>query len=262
MYEWDPDDYHANSSAQLASAHELIKRLNLKGDEAVLDIGCGDGKITAQIAGLVPRGMVTGIDASGPMIEFAALKFPTASHPNLRFAVMDAREITFENQFDLVFSNAALHWVQNHGPVLQGIRRCLKPGGKMYLQMVGKGGLAPMIRALLVVLADSRWNRHFQGFQSPNSFYGPEPDRQFIMDAGLEPLRVELVSRTMTQKGRAGLTGWLRTTWMPVLSRVPSSEGEEFLGRIVDEFLKANPLGPDGLASIEVMRLVAEARKP
>jgi trans-aconitate methyltransferase len=92
---WNAADYAANSSAQQIWARELIAQLNLRGDERVLDIGCGDGKVTAGLARAVPKGSVTGIDVSPEMIRFARKTFPSGKHPNLEFQVMDAREIDF-----------------------------------------------------------------------------------------------------------------------------------------------------------------------
>lgn len=261
MHKWDPEDYSVNSSAQFAAAKKLIKQLNLKGNEAVLNIGCGDGKITAQIAELVPAGSVVGIDASEEMIKFAASKFPVASHPNLSFVVMDASEITFENQFDLVFSNAALHWVSDHAAVLKGISRALKPKGKIHLHMLGKGSMSQLMQALAATLLDPRWRRYFQGFKSSSSFSEPEAYRQSVKAAGLEPIRVELVPRVMTQDGREGLIGHFRSTWMSVMSRIPPDQTEEFLNRIVDEFLKENPPDASGKLKEQVMGLEVEAVK-
>jgi trans-aconitate methyltransferase len=92
---WNAADYAANSAAQQIWARELIAQLNLRGDEHILDVGCGDGKVTAEIARAVPKGSVTGIDASPEMIRFARKTFPPGTHPNLEFQVMDAREISF-----------------------------------------------------------------------------------------------------------------------------------------------------------------------
>ena len=75
MDKWNPEDYHHNSSVQLSWARELITKLDLKGDERILDIGCGDGKITASIASTAPNGSVLGIDSSHEMISFAESKF-------------------------------------------------------------------------------------------------------------------------------------------------------------------------------------------
>ena len=95
-------------------AEELIPKLRLTGNEAVLDIGCGIGKITARIASCMPQGCVIGIDNSEEMIKLARSKFPQTTYLNVSFQVMDARKLTFKEQFDRVFSNAVLHWIIDH----------------------------------------------------------------------------------------------------------------------------------------------------
>jgi trans-aconitate 2-methyltransferase len=84
-------------------ARELIAKLDLLGFERVIDIGCGDGKVTAAIASTMPNGTVTGIDSSPEMIGFAQQHFPKTCHPNLTFIRMDARYLTFSEEFDIIF---------------------------------------------------------------------------------------------------------------------------------------------------------------
>ena len=91
---WNAADYAANSIVQQSWARELIAKLNLRGDERILDIGCGDGKVTAEMAKAVPRGFVAGTDASAEMIEFAQKSFPKKKYPNLQFQICDARKIS------------------------------------------------------------------------------------------------------------------------------------------------------------------------
>ena len=144
-YRWDAMDYARHSTVQQAWARELIEKLDLQGNEAVLDIGCGDGKVTAEIASHVPDGSVLGIDSSADMIRTAQSGFAKPEFTNICFEVADACELLFENQFDIVFSNAALHWVRNHIPVLKGIYSSLKNGGRMLLQMGGQGNASAII---------------------------------------------------------------------------------------------------------------------
>jgi trans-aconitate methyltransferase len=108
---WNAADYAKNSSAQLLWAQELISKLALQGCESVLDIGCGDGKISAQLARALKNGNVLGIDLSTEMIRYASTQFSSAKYPNLSFARMDATEIRLPQKFDVAFSNATLHWV-------------------------------------------------------------------------------------------------------------------------------------------------------
>jgi trans-aconitate 2-methyltransferase len=103
-HNWNADDYANNSSAQLQWAEELITKLALRGSESLLDIGCGDGKITAQLAHVVKNGRVLGIDSSESMIQRASEQFPPTTNPNLSFLHMDATEIHLSQRFDVAFS--------------------------------------------------------------------------------------------------------------------------------------------------------------
>ena len=91
MYKWDATDYQKNSAVQLTWGKELIAKLDLHGNEHILDIGCGDGKVTAEIAAHVPDGKVVGIDSSSGMIDLARATFPANNSPNLSFFQMDAQ---------------------------------------------------------------------------------------------------------------------------------------------------------------------------
>src|SRR5690348_8128894 len=98
-YDWNAADYEQNSTMQFGLAEELLPRLRLAGWEHVLDLGCGSGRITAQIAGQVPAGAVTGVDVSPDMVAFARRQYPPAGHPNLHFEVMDAQALRFHREF-------------------------------------------------------------------------------------------------------------------------------------------------------------------
>jgi len=120
-YKWDANDYASHSSAQLGWARELIARLDLCGSEDVLDIGCGEGKITAMLAELVVEGSVTGIDRSAEMVALAQKRFPSNRHENLRFRRCDVRELGEEAAYDVAFSNATLHWIKDHASLLRRV---------------------------------------------------------------------------------------------------------------------------------------------
>ncbi len=167
MYQWDAREYRASSSNQKRWALELLAQLELKGAERVLDIGCGDGEITAAIAARVPRGSALGMDSSPDMVELAARQHPAVRHPNLAFVVKDARDIDFPEEFDAVFSNACLHWVSDHRPVLRGIGKCLKPGGRVLLQMGGRGNAASVLDALEEVMKFAAMGGLLRGVRLP-----------------------------------------------------------------------------------------------
>jgi trans-aconitate 2-methyltransferase len=108
------------------------------------------------------------------MIELAQQRFSLKAHPNLSFVVKDARELDFDCEFDLIFSNACLHWVAEHFPVLKRIRRGLKPSGQILFQMGGKGNAEHIIEVMEHVIEQIEWRSFFKDFTFPYGFCSPE----------------------------------------------------------------------------------------
>jgi trans-aconitate 2-methyltransferase len=259
QYKWDADDYSKSSPMQKKWGRELLSKLQLRGNERVLDIGCGDGALTAAIAERLPAGSVLGIDSSPEMIEFARRKYPPHRFPNLAWEIGDASDLRYENEFDVIFSNAALHWVIDHLPVLRGIKRSLKPGGRILVQMGGRGNAAQVVNAFIEVIILKRWRGYFMTLDPSYSFHGPNEYETWLKDVGLTPKRVALVSKDMTHEGRDGLVSWIRTTWLPFTERVPEELREEFILQIVDRYLEKYPADADGLVHVQAIRLEVEA---
>lgn len=257
MIKWNPAEYARQSSHQQAWARELIAKLKLTGRESVLDIGCGDGKVTAELAAHVPAGKVVGIDSSPEMIAFAAEKF--AAEKNLRFEVADASNLPFKNQFDVVFSNAALHWIDDHRPVLAGIRRSLRTGGRILLQMGGKGNASQLISIILPLMRREDWLPYFRDFAFTYGFHGPGEYRLWLSEANLRPVRMQLIPKLMLHDSPAAFAGWLRTTWMPYIHPVPEPLRERWISEITDRYLARHPADLAGRIAVRMMRLEVEA---
>ena len=220
-YTWNANDYAKHSSSQYEWAKELIPKLKLLGNEALLDIGCGDGKITAVLAKSLLSGYVVGVDSSEDMITLARRTFPQDTYTNLSFQMMDVRVLTFIEKFDRVFSNAALHWIINHKSVLHGVQRSLKSGGKLLFQMGGKGNAHDILEVLNDMIREEPWRKFFSDFSFPYSFYEPEEYTAWLLEADLKPERAELLQKDMKLPGKAGLAGWIWTTWMPYTESFP-----------------------------------------
>jgi trans-aconitate methyltransferase len=259
--QWDPEDYRRNSTGQLAWARELIAKLQLRGDERVLDLGCGDGKVTAEIAAAVTQGSVVGIDSAPGMIELASRLFPAGEHPNLAFRLMDARELDLPAEYDVVFSNAVLHWVLDHGPVLRGIARSLMPGGRCLLQMGGRGNGAEVLAVLDELAALPEWAPYLAGMGQVYGFYGPDDYAPWLAEVGLVALRLELLPKDMVHEGAAGLAGWIRSTWLPYTQRVPEGQREEFIAALVHGYLARHPADADGKVHVAMVRLEVAAER-
>ena len=164
---WHGADYARHSSLQAAMADEVLSRLPLQGDEQLLDVGCGDGKLTARIAERLPKGAVLGVDASADMVSYAQQTFSPAAWPNLHFQVADARQLDFEACFDRVVSFNALHWVPQQEQALRGIRRSLKRQGQANLRLVTRCELSSLEELAEAVRREPAWAAAFAGFSDP-----------------------------------------------------------------------------------------------
>jgi trans-aconitate 2-methyltransferase len=261
-YSWNAKDYQKNSANQYAWAQELIPKLKLSGNEALLDIGCGDGKITAEISKALPQGRVIGIDSSPDMINLAQTCFPLNDYPNLSFQLMDARKIVFQPIFDRVFSNAALHWITNQSAVLFAVQKSLKPGGRLLFQMAGKGNAQNVLAVLDEMMAEAPWKQYFENFKFPYGFYDQQEYTNFLVKEDLKPLRVELFPKDMKQAGAEGLAGWVRTTWLPFTEKLPNELKAKFVDELVTRYIQKHPVDDEGMVHVGMIRLEVEAQKP
>ena len=260
-YKWNPEEYQRSSVNQKKWGEELLSRINFRGNEIVLDVGCGGGVLTASLAQKVPQGLVIGIDSSEEMIALARQKFPRTIYPNLTFLVKDVREINFEEEFDLIYSNACLHWVLDHLAVLQRFHRALKPSGKIFLQMGGRGNAATVIKILEKLIISPKWNYFFENFSFPYGFYGPEEYQIWLKKTGFKPKRVELFSKEMIHEDKAKFASWIRSTWLPYTHRVPEEKRKDFIREVVTLYLRDYPPDENGIIRVPMVRLEVEAGK-
>jgi trans-aconitate 2-methyltransferase len=261
MHTWDPRDYECHSAAQESWARDCLGRLRLRGDEQILDIGCGDGRVSADLAELVPAGAVLAIDASPEMIAHACEKHLTVEGANLDFAVADATDLACEDRFDLVVSFNCLHWVRDQAAMLAGVVRALVPGGRTFLHFAGQGNVAGMVSVVGEVAARDAWRPALADLPFPWCFPDADSYRALVEAAGLVPERVELLERQMAHQDATALAGWLRTTWLPYLDRLPADRREAFVDDVVGAYVAVRPTDEQGLVWVDAVRLEVEARR-
>ena len=257
---WDGRDYARHSTVQREFGEEHLAHLELAGTEAILDIGCGDGKLTAILAGKVPRGRVVGIDNSPDMIRTAE-ETQTPHHTNLSFQRIDATSMPFEDMFDVVFSTSSLHWIKDHVPVLAGSVRALKRNGRLYLVFGARGTVAAVVATMDVLIARPAWNDRFSGFELPFGLYGPEEYRTWLEALGLTIDTLEMIDRDVTHEGRDAFEGWFRNTWMPYIHRLEPAQRPAFIEQAVDLYLEQNPVDDQGRVHVKMVSLLVKARK-
>ncbi len=171
-YEFDGLKYEKASIFQQEWGNKLISELNLEGNEVVLDLGCGNGLLTANLAELVPNGNVIGVDASKGMIEVAKEKEKEKS--NLEFELMDLNKLSFDCQFDFIFSNAALHWVKDHNRLWTNIHKIIKPEGFVRFNFAADGNCSHFFKIIKGVIEFKEYREYFSRYTWP--WYTPTLD--------------------------------------------------------------------------------------
>jgi trans-aconitate 2-methyltransferase len=228
---WDAADYSHHSSLQEAMAAQVLELLRLTGNERVLDIGCGDGRLTAQIADRLPQGCTTGVDASPDMVVFATSTFGGSgpARANLSFEVADARMLPYVEAFDLVVSFNALHWVPDQAKALRGIVVALRRSGRAVLRLVVKGERVSLEAVAERVRCQSRWRSYFDRFTDPYLRLTAAQYAELAEGEGLHVLsqHTQLVSWNFGSEEaffgfcKAGFGAWTRC--------LPSDMHEEFV---------------------------------
>lgn len=261
MYKWNAEDYHQNSTEQQRLAREAIAKLGFQGHERILDIGCGDGKITVELAALVPDGSVVGIDSSADMIAFAKHKFPTSSFPNLSFQQGDAKNLNFENEFDAIVSFNCLHWIKDHISVLAGIKKSLKPLGKIHFLFAGKTDDSGMSDLAVKLFQMEKWQTYLQNLKNPYELYTKDEYAEIVESVGLKAINVDAIATKMAFRDKEGFKGLIRTTWLPVTERIPEHLQQELIDDITNIYLEINPPDGNGFVYLPMMKLEVEATK-
>lgn len=238
MTEWNAPEYARLSGLQQAMAEEVLALLNLKGNERVLDVGCGNGKITAEMAARVPQGAVVGVDSSADMIAFASSHFGPTFRPNLRFEVADARRLYFHEEFNLVVSFNALHWIPEQDQPLRSIRAAMKSDGLAQLRLVPAGKRKSLENVIEETRLSSRWERYFQAFHDPYLHLTPEQYAGVAERNGLQVRRIHTEDKSWDFKTRAGFLAFGSVTFIEWTKFIPESERPSFIADVLDRYQK------------------------
>ena len=236
MIEWNAVQYAAHSSLQQAMAEEQLSQLDLGGTEAVLDIGCGDGKITAAIATRLSHGSVLGIDPSRDMIAFASTRFGPSYVPNLRFECGDVRFLPYRHRFDLVVSFNALHWVPEQNVALRSISTALKPNGKAFLRFVSKGKRKSLEEVFEETCLSAKWTGYFQAHVPPFIHVTPEAFRTLAASASLRILDLHVEDKIWNFQNREAFTAFCRATFMEWTQALPDDRRDVFINEVLDAY--------------------------
>jgi trans-aconitate 2-methyltransferase len=191
--DWDAATYDRISGIQVGWAMEQLKRLPLRGDEGLLDAGCGSGRVTGELARRVPQGRVYGVDVSSSMAEHAA----AALGNRATILCQDLVALELPEAVDAVFSNATFHWIPDHDALFAALHRSMKPGARLVAQCGGRGNIDAFRRNAEEVAAEAPFAPYFADWQRPWNYAEAEATAARLERAGfaeaktwLEPKRV------------------------------------------------------------------------
>ena len=244
MTEWNAPEYEHISALQAAMAEEALSLLNLRGTESVLDIGCGQGKITREIAARVPQGRVVGVDASEKMIAFAREQAPASPQPNLQFTVADARHLNFHHEFDLVVSFNALHWIPEQALALESIRAAIKPTGLAQLRLVPTGERKSLEDVIEETRLSPRWAGYFDGFRNPYLHLTPWEYGALAEQHGFSVLRNHTADKTWDFQSRGAFAAFGSVTFVEWSQHLPTSARVDFVNDVLDRYQKVASTRP------------------
>jgi trans-aconitate 2-methyltransferase len=225
---------------------EVLERLELRGDETVLDAGCGSGRVTEALLERLPQGHVIGVDGSAAMIDAAAQRLGE----DVELLVQDLDTLYLGGRrVDAVLSTAAFHWISDHARLFANLRGVLRSGGRLVAQCGGRGNTPALLAAASSAGARGPFAEHLGGWAGPWNFAEPEETAGRLQAAGFADIRTWLVSRPAPYEE---LREWLRTNALTAhTGRLPEDLREPYIDAVAAE------LGPD--PSVTYIRLNIDA---
>ena len=183
--DWDAATYHRVGTPQARWAERVLERLDLRGDETVLDAGCGSGRVTAMLLERLPEGRVIAVDSSPSMVAAAREALPADRVDTM---VCNLVDLELDEPVDAVFSNAVFHWVLDHDRLFERLHAALRPGGQLVAQCGGKGNIAAFKAAMEAVAAREPYAAHIAGW-TPWNYAAPDVTEERLRRAGFAQAR-------------------------------------------------------------------------
>jgi trans-aconitate 2-methyltransferase len=248
--EWDSDVYHRLSGPQVSWGKKVLSRLRLRGDEAVLDAGCGTGRLTAELLDALPRGRVVGVDLSQNMLrsarEHLAHFKPRANLvPNLvpNLVLCDLLRLPFEACFEGIVSTAAFHWVLDHDRLFANLRRALVPGGWLEAQCGGGPNVVSLRKRADELAATPKFAPFFAGFREPWLFQDAEGAAQTLLRAGFVEVETSIEAAPTILDSAGQYNEFVRNIILRRhLENIPSEQlCAEFMAELTDRASEDNP---------------------
>ena len=255
-FNWEPGRYLEYRAERLRPAIDLLARVPLEVPERIADLGCGPGNATALLAARWPRAALVGVDSSAKMLERARQTGPSAD-----WVQADLADWRPDGDFDLLYSNATLQWLPDHGPVLTRWFAALAPGGCLAVQMP-RNFDAPSHRLIAETLANGPWADRLAGLRRTRPVAEPEVYADLFADLGA-PLDLWETTYLHILDGDDPVFRWVSGTALrPILGQLMPDEVAPFQAALAARLAAAYPKRKDGRTLFPFRRLFLVARKP
>ena len=190
--EWNATLYHQISAPQVSWGKKVLSRVSLRGDERLLDAGCGTGRLTRDLLEALPDGQVVALDVSQNMIDAARAYLEPDFRGRVEFALCDLLELKFDQEFDGVFSTASFHWVLDHDRLFRNLYRALRPGGWLVAQCGGARNIERLMARTHGLMENPTYAPYFVGYQSPWEYSDADTAAARLRRAGFEQIETNL----------------------------------------------------------------------
>lgn len=246
--DWDADTYDRVAAPQEEWGREVLARLDLRGDETVLDAGCGSGRVTRLLLERLPHGHVVAVDASEEMVR----KARATLGPEVTVIRADLTELQLDDPVDAVFSSAVFHWIDDHPRLFTRLRGALRPGGRLVAQCGGEGNVGGFLEHVRRVGDTPPFADHVGGWDGNWRFVSPAAAAEALSAAGFEAVDCRLEHRPALL---AEPRDFLRSVCLGAhLERLPASLHDRFVDTVLDSV--GEPV------RLDYVRLNLDARKP
>jgi trans-aconitate 2-methyltransferase len=256
--EWNAAAYHKVSGPQTSWGQKVLDRLTVRGDECVLDAGCGSGRLTGELMERLPKGRIVALDRSWNMLMTARANLRPIFGDRVSFIQVALPEMPFVESFDLVFSTATFHWVLDHPALFHNIYRALKPRGRLVAQCGGGPNLAHARRHAERLMRQPRFAPYYADWTGLWEYASPETAAARLTAAGFEDVHTSLEPATTGFSSAGDYREFVSNViFHPHLAMLPTAElKQEFLDEVTEHAGRDDPP-----FTLDYWRLNMEARR-
>ncbi len=259
LREWDASSYHRVANPHVDWGRVVLERLPLRGDETVIDAGCGTGRLTELLLERLPHGRALALDQSTNMLDQAALHLTPRFGDRVAFRQADLASLDLDMVADAVFSTATFHWITDHERLFTALYRALKPGGWLVAQCGGGPNIASINHQAQAVMREEPFARHMGDWTGPWFFAGADDTATRLHDAGFVEVDTHLVAAPVALESEAAFREFLTTVVFGThLNRLPT---EALRAKFIDRLVRWSA-GQQAAWHLDYWRLNMVARRP